>query len=293
MEYTKEQIKVLVDNKIIPASATPSQISYFFEVCKRKRLDPFLKQMHMIERKSKEGDKWVTSYTIQASLDGMRAIAQRNAKIKSYKRWTEYKKGYDGKEQIYGCCEINTEDRGLYSDSVPFNEYVQKTRDGSIAHFWKQLPETMIKKVAEESVLRMLAPEDLSGVYGDEEMQQADSEVKLLEEPEVKSDLKIVEHNYTEEAQRCQNLKELKAWYTALNDKEKSDYKGLYTHVADEIKKLVSLTKRIDESDGITLLSDEEDLRKQVTEVDCNKELKEKTLRYLSDKLTEYERKAS
>src|SRR5690606_18278134 len=104
MEYTKEQIKILIDNKVIPASATPSQIDYFFEVCKRKKLDPFLKQMHMIERKSKEGDKWVTSYTIQASLDGMRAIAQRNCKIKSYKRWTTLKEGYDGKKQIYGCC---------------------------------------------------------------------------------------------------------------------------------------------------------------------------------------------
>ena len=31
----------------------------------------------------------------------------------------------------------------------------------------------MIKKVAEESVLRMCAPEDLSGVYGDDEMDQA------------------------------------------------------------------------------------------------------------------------
>lgn len=171
IEITQEQIAILIANKIIPASATKAQVAYFFEVCKRKRLDPFLKQVHMIERRSKNSrEEWETSYTIQASLDGMRAIAQRNCKIKSYRRWTER----DSEQRIYGCCEIDTEDRGLYSDKVPFSEYVQKTNAGTVTKFWAQFPETMIKKVAEESVLRMLAPEDLSGVYGDEEMEQSD-----------------------------------------------------------------------------------------------------------------------
>ncbi len=174
--FSPDEIQVLIANKIIPSSATQLQIKYFFEVCKRKGLDSYQKQVHMIERR--ESDKkggWITSYTIQASLDGMRAIAQRNCKIISYKRWTIRKN-----EELYGCCEISTSDRGLYSDELPFNEYCQKTKEGYITHFWKQFPETMIKKCAEESVLRMLAPEDLSGVYGDDEMMQAEKPVKEL-----------------------------------------------------------------------------------------------------------------
>jgi len=173
--FTEDEVQILIANKIIPASATPLQIKYFFEVCKRKHLDPFLKQMHMIERR--ESDKkggWRTSYTIQASLDGMRAIVQRNCKVISYKRWTERRNIGTDKEELYGCCEINTADRGLCYDEVPFNEYCQKTKDGYITHFWKQFPETMIKKCAEESVDRMVCPEDLSGVYGDDEMMQAE-----------------------------------------------------------------------------------------------------------------------
>ena len=174
--FSPNEIQVLIANKIIPASATQLQIKYFFEVCKRKGLDPYQKQVHMIERR--ESDKkggWNTSYTIQASLDGMRAIAQRNCKIISYKRWTEHKG-----DELYGICEIATSDRGLYYDELPFTEYCQKTKDGYITHFWKQFPETMIKKCAEESVLRMLAPEDLSGVYGDDEMMQAEKPIREL-----------------------------------------------------------------------------------------------------------------
>ena len=74
------------------------------------------------------------------------------------------------------------------------DEYVQKKQDGSHNVFWARMPETMIKKVAEESCLRMAAPEDLSGVYGDDEMLQAESngEVKLLadfKQPESNSEL--------------------------------------------------------------------------------------------------------
>ena len=177
--FTEEEKQILIANKIIPASANNMQIKYFFEVCKRKHLDPFLKQVHMIERR--ESDKkggWITSYTIQASLDGMRAIVQRTCKVESYKRWTEYRDIGGGERELYGCCEIKTSDRGTYYDELPFKEYVQKTKEGYITHFWKQFPETMIKKCAEESVDRMVAPEDLSNIYGDDEMMQADKPVK-------------------------------------------------------------------------------------------------------------------
>jgi phage recombination protein Bet len=175
--FTDEEVKLLVANKVIPATADRSQIAYFFEICKRKHLDPFLKHVHMIERSErdpKNGEKWIKSFTIQTSLDGMRAIAQRNVKIVSYRRWTR-----KNDQEIYGCCEIATSDRGLYSDEVPFSEYVGKTKQGEVTKFWKQFPQTMIKKVAEESVLRMLCPEDLSGVFGDDEMDQAENQKQL------------------------------------------------------------------------------------------------------------------
>jgi phage recombination protein Bet len=177
-EFTQQEIVLLISNKVIPAGADKSQIAYFFEVCKRKHLDPFLKHVHMIKRNErdpkKEGD-WIKSYTIQTSLDGMRTIAQRNVKIISYKRTVRKMEG-----EIYGCCEISTQDRGSYYDEVPLSEYIGKTKTGETTRFWKQFPQTMIKKVAEESVLRMLCPEDLSGIYGDDEMDQSENSTKAL-----------------------------------------------------------------------------------------------------------------
>src|SRR3989304_9015488 len=130
----------------------------------------------MVERKEQKDGTWKKSYTIQASLDGMRAISQRNEKIKSVKRGTK-KIG----DELYGWCEIETKDGGIYYDEVPFLEYVQKTKEGAITHFWNQFPQTMIKKVAEESVRRMADPEDLSGIYGDTEMLQADNDILIPE----------------------------------------------------------------------------------------------------------------
>ncbi len=193
--FTQKEIQLLIANKIIPASADSSQVAYFFEVCKRKHLDPFLKHVHMIERNERDPKKegaWIKSYTIQTSLDGMRAIAQRNVKIISYKR-TVRKAG----DETYGCCEISTADRGMYYDEVPLSEYIGKTKTGEITKFWKQFPQTMIKKVAEESVLRMLCPEDLSGIYGDEEMDQADN--KLTASIEVKQLPEKLDDSFPEE----------------------------------------------------------------------------------------------
>jgi phage recombination protein Bet len=191
VEITQEQIQLLIANKVIPASADKSQIAYFFEVCKRKHLDPFLKYVHMIERNErdpKHEGQWLKSYTIQTSLDGMRAIAQRNVKVTNYRRTVRKADG-----ETYGCCEIATADRGTYYDECPLSEYIGRTKTGEITKFWKQFPQTMIKKVAEESVLRMLCPEDLSDIYGDDEMDQAENNKRLPEEKEIKQ-IPLVAH---------------------------------------------------------------------------------------------------
>lgn len=234
MKLTPEQIKLLELNKIIPPNCPQPQIDFFAAVCEKKKLDPMLRQIHLVERKSKDQfGKWIASYTIQAGIDGMRVIAQRNCKIKSYKRWVEKRE-----DDLYGCCEIDTEDRGKYYDELPFNEYVQTKADGTPNSFWQRFKQTMIKKCAEESVLRMMAPEDLSGVYGDDEMMQADSEIKDVKQIEKPKEL-------NEEAQemfapttqpggevdettikinQAQTVAELNKIYSSIPDEQKADY---------------------------------------------------------------------
>lgn len=237
---TPEEIRILVDNKIIPDGCPQAQIDFFAKVCEKKKLDPLLRQIHLVERRSKDfSGNWVKSYTIQAGIDGMRALAQRNAKIKAYKRWVEKRE-----DDIYGICEIDTYDRGLYRDELPFNEYKQVTKDGKLNSFWEKFPQTMIKKCAEESVLRMMTPEDLSGVYGDEEMMQADSDngkPKELPPSQIK--------NYAGEIKACKTLDELRTLADSMNEEEKTAYKtalklqGLSITEADIEKSIKALKK--------------------------------------------------
>lgn len=217
-DLTQEQIKLLEQNKIIPQGCPQDQVNFFVEVCKRKKLDPFQRQIHLVERNESDGrGGWRKSYTIQAGIDGMRAIAQRNAKVKSYKRWVEKRE-----DDLYGICEIDTEDRGTYRDELPFNEYKQVKKDGTLNSFWAKFPQTMIKKCAEESVLRMMTPEDLSGVYGDDEMMQADVEVKQLPPAEIAEPLKDLSDDFA----KCETMEDVKTlWKTLSEEEKKANYK--------------------------------------------------------------------
>lgn len=268
MELTKEQVNLLVKNKIIPEGTPIEQIQFFAEVCQRKKLDPFQRQIHLIERREKDKyGNWKKSYTIQAGIDGMRAIAQRNCKVISYRRWVEKRE-----DDLYGCCQIETADRGTYYDELPYKEYVQLKNDGKPVVFWQKFPQTMIKKCAEESVLRMMVPEDLSGIYGDDEMMQADSEVqeeKLLkpEPPKLNEPPKIIQpintHTPTETAsekikpkakksakklsvdklsnkiKKAKSLEELKEIWESLDDNEKGIYRELFGFRKEELKKVI------------------------------------------------------
>lgn len=264
-QLTKEQIDLLVKNKIIPEGTPPEQIKFFAEVCQRKKLDPFQRQIHLIERREKDQyGNWKKSYTIQAGIDGMRAIAQRNAKIISYRRWVEKRD-----DDLYGCCEI-VSDRGKYYDELPFKEYVQTKANGEPVIFWKKFPQTMIKKCAEESVLRMMTPEDLSGIYGDDEMMQADSEMPMAQiqlpkkellpqkaelppvdsepvETEVKAPkkpnkdkakktAKKNEKDIGSEIENAKTLNELKSIWESLNEDERVIYLNKFTERKEEIK---------------------------------------------------------
>lgn len=172
-------------------NATDADIEVFFHVVKRTGLDPFARQIYMIGRNSKMWDprtkqeKWVTKFTIQTGIDGYRLIGRRAANAAgatvSLKpvQWAHEDGGWRdvwiGKWGNPVAARVTIVRSGEeFTATALFDEYKQTTKAGDLTQMWRQRPAGQIGKCAEALAWRMAFPQDLSGIYVDEEMQQAD-----------------------------------------------------------------------------------------------------------------------
>ena len=151
------------------AQADAGDLAFFFHQAQRTGLDPFARQIYMINRGGK--------YGIQTSIDGFRIIAQRSGE-------------YAGQTAPYWCGEdgiwkdvwlANTPPAaakiGVYRQGFPEPLWaVVRWESYAVLNnpIWKKMPDVMLAKCAESLALRKAFPNDLSGIYTDEEMGQAE-----------------------------------------------------------------------------------------------------------------------
>lgn len=162
-------------------NASEGDLTVFHHVCTRTGLDPFARQIYMIGRWSREG----TKYTIQTGIDGFRLIGRRAADRAGHSvsvsapEWAHE----DGSWRpvwvaAWGrpvAARVTIKRAGEPFVAVAlFDEYKQTKRDGDLTQMWSQRPAGQIAKCAEALAWRMAFPQDLSGIYADEEMGQAD-----------------------------------------------------------------------------------------------------------------------
>lgn len=170
--FTEEQRRIIRDT--YANGASDSEFAVLMEVAKTRRLNPLLRQIHFVKRWTPKGDVW----TVQAAIDGLRAIAERTGL-------------YAGQDEP----EFTEDDGGLkfckvrvYRKDWPrpavgiayFSEYVQTTRDKQTGktrpnEMWGRMPHTMLAKCAEALALRKAFPEDMGGLYTGDEMGQAEN----------------------------------------------------------------------------------------------------------------------
>ncbi len=186
VEYEVEGQKIKLTPSIVQqyivgtnAKITLQEFKLFTELCKVRKLNPFLREAYLI--KYKEGtpaqlvvgkDAILKRAVLNPNYDGMESgiiIKKDDGKIEE--RQGTFK--LEDEQLVGGWARVYRKDwsHPTYS-SVSFNEVAQKTGQGQLNSNWANKGATMVEKVAKVRSLRETFVEDLGGMYEAEEVEQ-------------------------------------------------------------------------------------------------------------------------
>ena len=176
-DFTEGQIATIKET--VASGATDNELKLFLYQCSRTGLDPLSKQIHFIKRGGKA--------TIQTGIDGFRAIAERTG---HYAGNDDYL--FNNDMTMYEMLQAKMEHpitatatvykivggvRVSFAATAIWDAYCPK---GNESFMWKKMPYLMLGKCAEALALRKAFPNDLSGVYTDDEMAQSQAPATIV-----------------------------------------------------------------------------------------------------------------
>ena len=190
-----EKLKTM--KNMIAKDATNEELELFAMYCNRVKLDPFSNQIHFIKRNGKPA--------FQTSIDGFRIVANRTGKYSgqtdveygpeidftfTITKWEGFGENKKKKQESFvkkvpSYAKVGVHRRGfdgpLYSTAY-FEEYCPEPPNQTV---WKKMPRVMLAKVAEAAALRKAFPNDLAGIYTDDEMQQDPQVQQAAKKPDL------------------------------------------------------------------------------------------------------------
>lgn len=169
LRFSPETIALI--KKTVATDATNDELAMFLHQASRAKLDPLARQIYFVKRGGK--------VNIQTSIDGFRLVAERS---KIYAGQDEPEFEEIANSRFPKSCKVRvykfspTGQRYQAAVGVAYwDEYVPPQGQNFM---WNKMPHTMLSKVAEALALRKAFPQDLSGLYTNEEMEQANTGVK-------------------------------------------------------------------------------------------------------------------
>jgi len=175
IEFDNEQKKIIRD-QFFPPAATNEDMIYCMGVAKALGLNPILKEIYFVERKSQVNGQWVSKIEPLAGKNAFLKLAHMSGKfggIETLTYLSETPKLIDGKwtvsSELMAKAIVTRSDFEMpFIVEVAYSEYVQKKRDGTPTKFWAEKPLTMLKKVASSQALREAFM--VSGLYDESEI---------------------------------------------------------------------------------------------------------------------------
>lgn len=160
------------------AKITMQEFKLFTELCKVRKLNPFLREAYLIKYKNGQPaslvvgkDAILKRAVLNPNYNGIKSgiIVQKEDGTIEERRGLFY---IPEKERIVGgWAEVYRKDWEYPTYcSVSFEEVAQRKSDGTLNTNWSTKKATMIEKVAKVRALRETFVEDLAGMYEAEEM---------------------------------------------------------------------------------------------------------------------------
>lgn len=167
-------------------------IAKFIHTCQRTGLDPLARQIYCIGRLSQGEVGWAT----QTAIDGFRVIAERSQKyagqdgaewLTESGEWVPvFVKAIHGNHPLAARVHVYRHDWKEDKPAVgiaTWDEYAQTTYKGELTKMWETRGPGQLAKCAEALALRKAFPQDLSGIFTDDEMQGKSAEPEAEIEP--------------------------------------------------------------------------------------------------------------
>lgn len=165
-------------------NVTDGEVMMFLSLCRYQHLNPFLKEAYLIKFGSTDPATIVTGkdvFTKRADANPNYKGKKAGVVVLTKDGSIEEREGtmvLPDEKLVGGWAKVFIKDKEPEYQSVSFEEYAGRKKDGTLNSQWAKKPATMIRKVAVVQALREAFPDRFQGMYAQEEFAEV-SDIKL------------------------------------------------------------------------------------------------------------------